>query len=138
MPCVIPISFSFNQTEHQSVRLHQPGLCAGRGRTEPLLQRCSRLPRGDGTSLTSPSLTLLPPHSTPCSAQPCRCSMARHVLPLAEPTGARLLGQHWLRGVLEERQNMSAWKSACAAEEPISCYLEVSRDQITSWHWPEF
>lgn len=67
---MIPISFSFNQTEHQSVRLHQPGLCAGHGRTEPLLRRCSRLPRGDGTSLASPSLTLLPPHSTPCSAQP--------------------------------------------------------------------
>lgn len=62
MPCVIPISFSFNQTEHQCVRLHRPGLCAGWGRTEPLLRRCSRLPGGDSTSLASPSLTLPPPH----------------------------------------------------------------------------
>lgn len=68
-----------------------------------------------------------PPTSPPCSAQPCKCSMAGHVLPLAQPAGARLLeslrsGRTRLpgNGVLQMNPSLVIW-----------------RDQITSWTWPE-
>lgn len=51
--------------------------------------------------------------------------MAEHVISLAEPAGAGLLEQQWLRGVPEERQNASASKAARAMDEPISWALEV-------------
>lgn len=75
----------------------------------------------------------------PHTAQPCKFSVAEHIISFAEPTEAQLLEQQWQWGVLVEQQNVSAWKSACAnVDEPFSHSLEVLRNPVTLWNWPEF
>lgn len=134
MPCVIPILSCVIRTS-ESDYTGKVCVLSGEGRSHfcrdtPCsieMTACLYVP------LANPELHLPMPHTAP---QPCRFSMAEHVLPLAQ------LGQDCLNsnGYGESLRNMSmsAWKSACAMDEPASHSLEVLRKQITSWNWVEF